>query len=601
MKISLRLLLICFLALLVRQGPSIAQTDTLATVYGVPITRDDFIKRWELAVYPGKDSRAKLDSTKMRFLYSLIAEQLLARAPVSIGTAADSNLETMRKESEETFMRDALFRQEVMNKVVITQRDLEEALRFSAYDYTVDAYAFPDSSSAVRFLKKVQGGDSTRFYGAVTAEGLAHDTLTVTFGDLQEDVERSFFGKSRGFISRPVRSKGAFAVTRILSRSRNRKYASMSLQDKFVSFKKKVLERRMDVDGWKYLLDVMHGIRVEVVPELFYALAREIQAILKTHGRNARVGGYHLTAEEFGDLGVRLSDRLQQPMVRFPDRSLTLQDAIASIPYGNFETKDTTFESVARSLHAALRFASQNYYLVERAQKLGLRDAPEVQSDVQMFVDAVRASDVATTIRNGVTVSPAERDSLFATRRDEILNDIKILVRFKTVRSVSEATDLLERFQASWQGKATPPLDTTKVSTRWVLGSEVGEHGAALARLSPGNVYGPIIGPRGYTVFQLLDKKAMVADSSLTQSLEAAEGKMLEEKRTAVVDQYVAKLAGEAGVRIYRAKVASTSVLPSQMYTMRYIGFGGRVNAVPMLPPRETWVRFVGRDVQIFP
>jgi hypothetical protein len=601
MKISFRLLLIYLVTLLVRQGSSIAQTDTLATVYGVPITREDFIKRWELAVYPGKDSRARLDSTKMRFLYSLIAEQLLARAPVSVGTATDSSLETMRKESEETFMRDALFRREVMNKVVITQRDLEEALRFSAYDYTVDAFAFPDSSGAVRFLKKVQGGDSNRVYAAVAAGGLAHDTLSVSFGDLQEDVERSFFGKGRGFMSRPVRSKGAFAVVRVLSHSPNRKYASMSLQDKFVSFKKKILERRMDVNGWRYLVDVMRGIRVEVVPEPFYALAREIQGLLKTHERNARVGGYHLTAEEFEDLGIKLADRLQQPMVRFPDRTLNLQEAIASIPYGNFESKDTTTESVERSLHAALRFASQNYYLVERARKLGLRDAPEVQSDVQMFVDAVRASDVATTIRAGVTVDPVERDSFLANRRDEILNDIKLLVRFNTVRSVSEATELLERFQAAWLGKAIPPLDTTKVLTRWVLGSEVGEHGAALARLSPGNVYGPIIGPRGYTVFQLLDKRTIVADSSLTQSLEAAEGKLLEEKRTAVLDQYVAKLAGEAGVRIYRAKVASTSVLPSQMYTVRYIGFGGRVNAVPMLPPRETWVRFVGRDVQIFP
>lgn len=474
MKISQRLLLIGLATLLIRQGSSIAQTDTLATVYGVPITGEDFIKRWELAVYPGKDVRAKLDSTKMRFLYSLIAEQLLARAPVSIGTAADSNLENMRKETEETFMRDALFRREVMNKVVITQRDLEEAIRFSAFDYTVDAFAFPDSSSAVRFLKKVQGGDSTRFSAAVAAAGLAHDTLSVSFGDLQEDVERSFFGKSRGFMSRPVRSKGAFAVIRVLSRSANRKYASLSLQDKFVSFKKKILERRMDVDGWKYLVDVMRGIRVEVVPEPFYALAGEIHGILKTHERNARVGGYHLTAEEFEDLGIKLADRLQQPMLRLPDRTLTLQEAIASIPYGNFESKDTTTEAVQRSLHAALRFASQNYYLVERARKLGLRDAPEVQSDVQMFVDAVRASDVATTIRAGVTMNPAERDSLFATRRDEILNDIKLLVRFKTVRTVAEATDLLERFQAAWAGKAIPPLDTTKVLTRWVRGSEVG-------------------------------------------------------------------------------------------------------------------------------
>lgn len=601
MKVVRKLFVTCVLAFSIQHSFAFAQMDTLALVSGVPITSADFVNRWELLIYPGKDNRRMLDSTKIRFLYSLIAEQLLARAPVSIGTAADSTLEIMRKETKEMFMRDALFRREVMNKIVITRHDIEEAIRFSAYDYVIDAFRFPDSTDALHFLRKFRNSDSTRIYAALAASGIVHDTLSVSFGDLQEDVERSFFGRQRGFMSNPVRSKGAYAVIRILSRSTSKKFASMPPQDRLTSLKKTIEERRMDADGWKYLVDVMHTIRVEVISGPFDAMVGEIQGILKKHTLTERAREYHLTSTECEDLQARLAGRLDETLLRFPDQSMTVQEAITALPYSEFAPRDTTATSIERSLRAALRFASQNHYLVERARELGLEQDPEVQSDVQMFVDANRAAEVAATIRAGVRVTQAERDSFYAVRRDTILKDVRLLLRIGAVNTISEAAGLLERLQTADVREVKPPLDTTQVVTRWVLGSEIGEYGAVLARLSPGDVYGPINRPQGYTVFQLLDKKTSVADSSLAQSLEQTERKLLDEKRAIVLDQYIAKLAGQAGMRIYRAKVAATSVQPSQIYTIRYIGFGGRVNAVPMLPPRESWIRFVGREVQIFP
>ena len=287
--------------------------------------------------------------------------------------------------------------------------------------------------------------------------------------------------------------------------------------------------------------------------------------------------------------------------MRYPDRSVSVQGAIAELPYADFAPKDTTAVSIDRSLSGALRFLSQNHFLVQRAQELGLQNDPEVQSDVRMFVDANRASDVATAIRAAVKVTPAERDSFYASRRDQILKDVQLLLRIGVVTTISEASGLLQRLQTAGVGEVIPPLDTTQVVTRWVSGLEIGEFGAILAQLSPGDVYGPITHPRGYTVFQLLEKRTSVADSSLVNSLREADRRLLEEKRRKELDRYIAGLAEEANVRIYRAKVHSVSVRPTQMYTVRYIGFGGRMNAVPMLPPRETWIARVGSDVRIFP
>ncbi len=601
MKFVRQSLLSCVLSLLVLHDPSRAQTDTLAMVYGVPITAAEFIRRWELSVYPGKDRRAVLDSTKMRFLYSLIAEQLLARAPVSITPAADSSLENMRKETESALMRDALFRRDVTDKIVVTRREMEEGIRFSAYTHVIDAFQFADSADAVRFLRKFRSSDSTRIYAAVSNDGIVNSRLSVSFGETQEDVERSFFGKQHGFMSNPVRSKGAYAVIRVLSRSTDTKYAAMSPQDRMTTVKKKILERRMDADGWRYIVDVMRTIRAEVNPGPFNAIVRDVQRILRKQEPGRRAREFHLTSHEFDELRTGLADRLDQTLVQFPDQSMTVREAIETLPFSDFAPKDTTARSIEGSLRGALRFASQNRYLVRRARDLGLQHAPEVQSDVQMFLDAGRASEVAATIRAGVTVTPAERDSFYAVRRDKILGDVRLFLRIGTVKTLSEASDLLQRLQAAGVGSLRPPPDTTEILTRWVAGSEIGEFGAALARLAPGDVYGPITQPHGYTVFQLLENKTTVADSSLAQSIADAERRLLDEKRAIVLNGYIAGQAREAHIRIYRTRVTATRVLPSQMYSVRYIGFGGRINAVPMLPPRETWIRYAGSELQVFP
>ncbi|MGB9591575.1 MAG: hypothetical protein ACPL1K_03565, partial [Candidatus Kryptoniota bacterium] len=50
--------------------------------------------------------------------------------------------------------------------------------------------------------------------------------------------------------------------------------------------------------------------------------------------------------------------------------------------------------------------------------------------------------------------------------------------------------------------------------------------------------------------------------------------------------------AEQSDLKIYYSKIHSLDVTPIQMLTFRYIGFGGKILAVPPLFPRESWIRY---------
>jgi len=70
-------------------------------VNGEPITSADFLNRFEMSVYPGKDDPTTLQQTKREFLYSMIAEKLLTQAAGQSNVPYTASEELVKKEMED--------------------------------------------------------------------------------------------------------------------------------------------------------------------------------------------------------------------------------------------------------------------------------------------------------------------------------------------------------------------------------------------------------------------------------------------------------------------------------------------------------------------
>ena len=82
------------------------------------ITAKEFKLRYELSPYIPSDKNIDPDSIKYDFLYSLIAEKLWAKDAENLGIANTDKFRFIFGPLEEMFVRDALFKIEIDDKVL---------------------------------------------------------------------------------------------------------------------------------------------------------------------------------------------------------------------------------------------------------------------------------------------------------------------------------------------------------------------------------------------------------------------------------------------------------------------------------------------------
>lgn len=558
------------------------EVDTLAIVNGHPITSEDFRNRYELSLYAGKDYR---DTTKMEFLYSMIAEKLLSQA----GGKSDDPLTSVEsdvvKEMDEIFLRDALYRTQVLPTVKVSREELARGLRFSTYSYILDAFYFPDSLSSRKFYD-LSSREKKSIHGLADSLFVSHDTLQIGYGESTEEIEDAFFGNRIGFLSAPTITVDGWVLFRIIGREVNRKFSGVATEDK-AAMVRKVIESREQTDlGGKYLYNVMKNVKVDVNYDIFRPLVYSIQKLISVKHPESFDPYYYLSAQNILALRDEFAGDLLKPLLTFNGGDLTVDRVFKELPVSGFHAVDTTIPQITVGLHSALRFISQDYFLAKKARELGLENSGEVKYNVDMFLDAYRSSRISNEVTDTVQVSEQEVDEFFKNHQDEVLNGIQLKLKKFEAANIN---DVVRMYDKLIENQKKSPNDTSGV---WTRASQLGEIGAVLAQQKNGTVYGPIFDGGKFYIYKIIDKRSALSETTIEHSIDVGREMAIEMKREKVLNQYIAGLAADADVRFNYQNVRDLKVSDIQMLTFRYIGFGGKILAVPMLYPREGWIKY---------
>lgn len=558
------------------------EVDTLALINGRPITSEDFKNRYELSVYPGKGYR---DTSKVEFLYSMIAEKLLSQAAVSSGQPMTSEESEIRREAEEIFLRDALFRSQVLPKTKVTDSELVDGLKRSTYSYIVDAFYFVDSSSAAKFYDEYKKSNA-KIYELANNLGIQHDTLQIGYGESTEEIESAFFGHQKGFVSMPVLTIDGWIIFKIISRTVNTKFSSAAVSDRIEMVRKIIQGRKETMMGLKYLFDLMKGVRVEVNYSIFRPLVYSIQRLISTHHPPSFDPYYYLSPQEIMELRKEFLSDLDKPLLSFSGGFISLERVFEELPLSGFNSVDTTLPQITFGLHSALKFIVQNYFLAKRARELGLQNSEEVRYNVQMMLDAYRSARMAKEVTDTVVVTQGEVDKFFEKHHDLVLRDIELKLKIFEEDNINKA---IEVFNDLLRDNGKSSIDT---SGEWVRASRFGELGGVLAKQKKGSIYGPVAMNNKLIIFKVIDKRSKINNETIEHSIDVAKQMAVAQEKQRVLDEYIAKLAERSNLKIFYSKIHSLIVTPIQMLTFRYIGFGGKILAVPALYPREGWIKY---------
>lgn len=578
-------------------GENSIDQDTLAIVSGKPITASEFKERFDLSIYPGKETISALDAIKEKFLLSMVAEVLLAEEGIKSGKFINSETEELERSATETFLRDVLYRKEILSKVRITNEMVGRALVNAGYIYTVLVLHFGDSTRAALFYHQCRLLDQNSLNAVLAMNRIATDTVSVRYGVLLESQENAFWGKDAGYMTEPIKGQSQYIVIKVLEKKYDPEFLRLSREQKEFTVRRLLQTREELARTQNYVGNLFGRINVKIEPLAMALLADSLASILRKEIPTYISGVYLLDQKLTSELREKLNHELDFPLLKIYKSSdepspevILLRMAINGLEEAEFKAVDTTREAVMVALRAALRRFVEYHLLAERSRDLGLANSLEVKHNVDMIMSAYFAGEMRKAITDTVRLSDEDINEFMKDYKSSALSRISMVVEefhFPTIDAAVRAFELLNE-----KGSA---IDTTilamatKVDTLRQSAYLLRSIGISFSESQPGAVYGPVQRGSEYVLYKLLNRSNAETDASIKIEEHLIKQLALEEKKNAVVARYVAHLADRAKLKIFIEKLKNVSVEPVQIFTIRNIGFGGKINAVPALIQCEDW------------
>jgi hypothetical protein len=278
---------------------------------------------------------------------------------------------------------------------------------------------------------------------------------------------------------------------------------------------------------------------------------------------------------------------------------MSLGTAIQSFriePFSSPSLRRSTFLSV---LNESVKKIVEGELLAREGYRLHLQNSPSVKHDLAAWSDNWRALMMEQSIPGG---EPAEEDDMEVLIENgrRIDPSYEVNVQEILTDSLSEALQCMDRLI----GGADMAELARRVSRRPGWSGHGGESGFFHVRSYPelgiralaadtGRLVGPVAVKGGYSVFRVLGKRGNAVNEGMTlDSLRSLlRPRMRYEKRRHAVDRFIAGLAQKYGVKMYYDRLQNIDISRHNMFTRRLIGFGGMMNAAPVLKPEWGWVR----------
>lgn len=592
--------LFCFIyfLFLVAANAAAGQDSLLVKIGLSGITVQEFEQRFEFIPQIISGAKRSFDKKKSDLLHSLIAEKLWAREAENLRVDTTDYMRITYKVIEKMYVRDALYRIEISDKVSVSGEESTEGLRRFYYNLNLDVIHSKDSSLAFRIYKMLGGGVS--FDSAKSISNTDYYLVQFKYGELEESIEDILFNLNEGEFTYPIKSSAGWLIFKL----HNKELASFSSQDQAIMNVQKIIQqRKTDRYYNEFYRKFFVGKKVETDAILFWSLADKISRQLSQKKITSSISDSDNVYLDVNDLLIieseLESDTLNMPFVKFENDPTTVKEFLREFIFEGFYSASTSPSIIAAKLNARVKSFIENELLAREGYKRGLQNLPDVKSSTSMWRDNYLARILKNMLYDSVKVTEQEVEEYY--QNNDLLNDssnVEVNILEILTDSLEVIESVIRELERGADFRQLASLHTKRIWTRSNGGefgffpiTMYGDIGRIASQMNVGEIYGPIKLPEGYSIFKLIDKRIRERDSSL--SIEETKDEMrknltLKKLKEFFID-YTVKLANKYGVEINEQMFASLQVQDMNMFVYRYMGFGGRITAVPMAIPFNEW------------
>jgi hypothetical protein len=575
------------------------------------ITAREFKLRFELSPYIPENQNLPSDSLKYDFLYSLIAEKIWASEAEKLGISNSEKFIFFFKPLEDLFVRDALFKVEVKDKVKLNQQDLIDGI--NKYPITIKALAIVDFDSTAIFnfynqLKVNSNPDSLlNFYPQLSSNS---EEVEIKLGALKdEELENLIFSLGTNEFNEPMKTENGWAFFFI----KNKTYTVIDLNDqKTVDQIKDVLRnRRIEKRYQEYYKEILTGFNTEINPETFNIIFSDIWGRIKLkYSGNDTVKYYELNEADFiSILNSPSYNNYANPLFSIRGKDIKAKDFLSDLAFNGFNVKQIDSSLVLFSLNQKLKNFIENQVITEVAYKRELQFTPDVRNDLTLWREKYLSQFYFNSTLDSIHISEEELFSYFQTEKQNKSNLTLINIRLITLNNLDLIAEILSKLNSGEDfGEVIKPFGQTdslvnifgETGLRPVI--SLGEMGQRAINLKMNEVYGPIQRNNSYTLLQVIEKKDQ--QDSLNLNFDLIKDQLRNDLRIKKLYQRLNNstsfIALKNDVKIFPDAINNLSTTKIPMFVHRFMGFGGRVSGMPLLMPFSEWIKKMDK-VNILP
>ena len=598
--------------LLVFTSLTVAQQDTvLAKVGDQNITTEEFKERFELA--PQVYSREGNNYSKEQdLLYSIIAEKLWAQHAENTGFDTTEIMRTTFKALRDMFVRDALYKIEISNKINVTDQELRAGLKRHFTNLELRSIKSDDSTEIYSFYNKLRSG--IPFDSLLSLNNEKALPVEIKYGEMIKPIEDSLYDLNKNQYTAPIKSTTGWFIFELIDKKRLT-YTSEDIESALKDVKQTIEDRQALQLTENFLKNFLAGKEVTTNGDLFWSISNKISKILAERKLKESIPdtvSVYLKDKDILKIENELGpDTLKMVFIHFKENPFTVQDFLRYFIFEGFFSNKVDSRTIAAKLSARVKETIQDELLVREGYRRGLESLPNVKADIEMWKDNYLAQLFKDKMIDSInTFTESEVYNYYQKLKNEKdPNKVEVNIIELLTDSLSVIDNVLNQVKHGADFKELAILHTKR---KWTIpkGGEFGyfpstmygDIGKIAATMKIGEIYGPLKTPEGYSLFKLIGKKDTQKPlAPFAELKEKLEKEYLGVKRSQFFINYTVGLANKYGVSINQNLLSSIKLQDFNMYAYRYMGFGGRITAVPLTLPFTEWYKPWKEDKKIVP
>jgi len=588
------LYLLCIICAVVHAQTSKPSDEVIAKAGRTFIAEDEFLNRFELIPGFGRHRASQLEGAKAELLYSMIAEKLLAEDAAARGLDKDTTFVRAFQEVRNMLARDELYREEVSQKVHITNEEISIGIGRALRQLLV-SFIYCKKEDDARFIRsQIKRPKDFEQLHIDSSFAVVRDTATVIWGDADPEIERTAYAMKGNEISDVVFARGGYYILQLKGVQRNNVYSSMEpgvLHERLVeSLRLRKEKVRMDA----FIKEVLSG-------KVGYSVSRTLRRLANELGSMCGVSNDTLisfTPEIAQRVASRCKAFLGDTLAVVGDSAWPLRAVLNRISSKGFTLRCADIAGIFHQLNIEMQVLVQQELLCQEALRRGLDHVPEISKRLDTWRQYYLSLLMKDLVKRSVSVNDAEIYSYLHTKgklpkiprvqirelRTAGLDEMKLAID-ELAKGVS-----LDSVVRCW---SVDPAARTNGGVSDLF--PITEHqpiGELAWEMEVGQRFGPFSIPEGAYYFELLAKETEPesADTSVLSEKREGRAELLRMKQTKIMNQFLSQLAEQRGYQIYEDRFNKVSVSPIPMMTFRKLGFGGRMFEVPFVEKQIDWL-----------